>query len=82
MKMTKAKWIAEAPLRQVRYRIAQLKSDLVATDYKAIKYAEGWITETEYAPIKARRQALRNEINQIESQIEAMRNGGDENGLE
>lgn len=47
-------------------RIAELKNKLLQTDYKAIKYAEGLITEEEYAPIKAQRQAWRNEINQLE----------------
>ena len=49
-------------------RIEMLKSELAATDYKAIKYAEGWLTEEEYAPIKAARQAIRDEINALESQ--------------
>lgn len=51
-------------------RIEILKSELAATDYKAIKYAEGWLTEEEYAPIKASRQAIRDEINALESQVE------------
>ena len=36
------------------------------TDYQAIKYAEGQLTEEEYAPIKAQRQAWRDEINLLE----------------
>ena len=47
-------------------QIANLKRELVATDYKAIKYAEGLIGEEDYAPIKAHRQALRDEINMLE----------------
>ena len=50
-------------------RIAELKALLTATDYKAIKYAEGIITETEYAEIKALRQSYREEINQLEEKI-------------
>ena len=50
-------------------RIEMLKSELASTDYKAIKYAEGWLTEEEYAPIKASRQAIRDEINALESQM-------------
>lgn len=49
-------------------RIEMLKSELASTDYKAIKYAEGWMTEEEYAPIKAERQAIRDEINALEAQ--------------
>ena len=51
-------------------RIESLKSELASTDYKAIKYAEGWLTDEEYAPIKAERQAIRDEINRLESQKE------------
>jgi len=47
--------------------IAQLKNQLSATDYKAIKYAEGAISEEDYAPIKAQRQQWRDRINELES---------------
>ena len=46
--------------------IADLQNRLAETDYQAIKFAEGWITEEEYAPIKAQRQAWRDEINALE----------------
>ena len=48
-------------------RINELKKLLSSTDYQAIKYAEGLITEEEYLPIKTQRQAWRNEINELES---------------
>lgn len=47
-------------------RIGELKSLLRASDYKAIKYAEGVLTAEEYAPVKAERQAYRDEINELE----------------
>lgn len=50
-------------------RISELKRFLSETDYKAIKYAEGEITEEEYAPFKAQRRAWRAEINYIEEEI-------------
>ena len=50
-------------------RISELKSLLSATDYKAIKYAEGLINEEEYAPIKSQRQAYRDEINKLEFEL-------------
>ena len=67
-----AEEIAEMESHQpsVSQRIEDLKSQLEATDYKAIKYAEGWLTDEEYAPIKAERQAIRDEINRLESQKE------------
>lgn len=50
---------------EAELRIMELKSLLAETDYKAIKYAEGLISEEEYAPIKAQRQEWRDEINAI-----------------
>ena len=50
-------------------RISELKSLLQATDYQAIKYAEGFISEEDYLPIKQTRQEYRNEINELETQI-------------
>lgn len=51
-------------------QIQDLKEELAATDYKAIKFAEGLITAEEYEPIKAERQALRDRINELEKQLE------------
>lgn len=50
-------------------RVATLKQLLSNTDYKAIKYAEGLISEAEYKSIKEQRQAWRDEINQLESEL-------------
>ena len=50
-------------------RIEELKTLLAQSDYKAIKYAEGLITETDYAPIKAMRQSYRAEINTLEAKV-------------
>lgn len=47
-------------------RIGELKKLLADTDYQAIKYAEGRITEEEYAPISQQRQAWRDEINRLQ----------------
>lgn len=55
-------------------RISSLKAKLNATDYKAIKYAEGLLTAEEYAPIKAQRESWREEINRLESEIESLKN--------
>lgn len=65
-----AEEIAEMEAYQppVSVRIEMLKAELAATVDKAIKYAEGWLTEEEYAPIKAVRQAIRDEINALELQ--------------
>lgn len=50
----------------VEEQIEQLKTQLSMTDYKAIKFAEGWLTEEEYAPIKAEREAIREQIRALE----------------
>jgi hypothetical protein len=50
-------------------RIAELKRKLQETDYQAIKHFEGYLTDYEYEPIKAQRQAWRDEINELEKLI-------------
>lgn len=50
-------------------RITKLKRNLADTDYQAIKYAEGQLTEQEYASMKAQRQAWRDEINKLEEEL-------------
>lgn len=57
------------PIAEIRKRIADLKRKLDETDYQAIKYAEGFISETDYAPMKALRQAYRDEINRLEAEL-------------
>ena len=51
---------------QCRIEIQQLKKALSDTDYKAIKYAEGQISENEYASVRAERQGYRDRINELE----------------
>ena len=60
---------AELTVQANKKRIAELKALLQATDYQAIKYAEGFISEVDYAPIKQVRQSYRNKINELETQI-------------
>ena len=50
-------------------RINELKQFLCDTDYQAIKYAEGMLSASEYAEMKAQRQSWRNEINQLEQSL-------------
>lgn len=52
-------------------QIMALKEELAASDYKAIKFAEGLISAEEYEPIKVARQQLRDRINQLEQQLNA-----------
>ncbi len=54
---------------QARNRILELKKLLRESDYKAIKYAEGVISPSDYAPIKAKREMWRKEINDLEKTL-------------
>lgn len=49
-------------------RISELKRLLSETDYVAVKIAEGAATKEEYADVIAQRQALRYEINKLQSE--------------
>lgn len=49
--------------------IFELKEELNRTDYKAIKYAEGVMTDEEYQPTGIQRQAWRHRINELEEMI-------------
>lgn len=61
----------EAELKKMvaEREIKDLKVKLGATDYQAIKFAEGVMTTDEYAPTKAQRQAWRERINELEAKI-------------
>lgn len=60
-------------IRAIKRQINELKYNLSATDYQAIKYAEGEISEDEYAPIKAQRKEWRFEINELEKALNALK---------
>lgn len=47
--------------------INSLKQKLADTDYQAIKYAEGVMSESEYAPIKQQREDWRYRINYLQA---------------
>jgi hypothetical protein len=61
--------ISEADLLKDQYRleITQLKKQLSDTDYKAIKFAEGQISEEDYASVRELRQGYRDRINELEA---------------
>ena len=61
-------WVEPEPYEPtVEDKINALKKELADTDYEAIKYSEGWFTDEEYAPIKAMRENLREQIRALES---------------
>lgn len=66
--MEKARQIIE-----IQNRIFALKELLKSTDYQAIKFAEGEITESEYAIVKETRRNWRLEINALEEQLKIIK---------
>lgn len=66
--MEKARQIIE-----MQNRIFALKEKLKSTDYQAIKFAEGEVTTSEYAPIKENRRLWRLEINNLEQELKSVK---------
>lgn len=52
---------------EIIFQIEELRTKLSCTDYKAIKFFEGELTEEEYAPIKQQRKLWREKINNLEN---------------
>ena len=61
----------QAEIDEIQRKISEAKAKLSQTDYQAIKYFEGFISETDYAPIKEQRHAWRDEINALETELES-----------
>ena len=62
-------------IEQYQSEIIELKKYLSDTDYKAIKFAEGEITESDYQEVKSQRHNARVRINELESLIEQLEKG-------
>lgn len=54
----------------IESEIVGLKQILTSTDYKALKFTEGQISEKDYAETKKQRQQLRDKINELEAELE------------
>ena len=65
----------EKLIEQYQSEIVELKKYLSNTDYKAIKFAEGEITESDYQEVKSQRHDARVRINELESLIEQLEKG-------
>lgn len=63
--MTTFERLAQKNKIDIELCLKDLKQQLSDTDYKAIKYAEGWISDEEYAPIKTTRELIREQIRVI-----------------
>ena len=64
-KKTKEDLTVEAR-QKIQDEIGRIKSLLSGTDYKAIKYAEGELSEEDFSPIREQRREWRNQINELE----------------
>ena len=62
-------------IEQYQSEIIELKKYLSDTDYKAIKFAEGEIAESDYHEVKSQRHDARVRINELESLIEQLEKG-------
>ncbi len=58
----------EIRLIQIKEELILYKQSLLDTDYKAIKYAEGWYTEEDYAPIKEERENWRIKVRELQQE--------------
>lgn len=52
--------------------IVALKSLLADTDYKALKHADGVMSDDEYEPVKVQRKEWRRLINEYEEKVKGM----------
>ena len=53
---------------QIENQINALKSNLTNTDYLAIKYSEGELSEDEFKPVRQKRKEWRDEIAKLEKE--------------
>lgn len=63
----------ESQERSIQTEISTLKSKLQGTDYVATKIAEGVSTKEDYADILVQRAEWRQEINELESQLDSLK---------
>lgn len=63
----------ELEIRRLRFGIMKAKALLESTDYKALKFMEGELSEEEFAPIKAQRKEARKTINELEAELEKLK---------
>ncbi|MCH5157524.1 MAG: hypothetical protein J1G02_06605 [Clostridiales bacterium] len=59
-------------INAITARIAELKSNLQAWDYKTSKYLDGNYTDSEWEQIVTQRTEWRDEINRLESELELL----------
>lgn len=55
--------------QEIASEIAGLKQILASTDYKALKHADGVLSDAEYEETRQFRQSLRAQINELEAEL-------------
>ena len=60
---------------EIDMNITGLKQILASSDYKALKHADGVLTDEEYEETRQERQKLRDEINALEQEKEQLKRG-------
>ena len=60
----------EVSIMEINNQIYTLKEQLAETDFKALKFIDGELTEDEYAPIREQRHNFRVKINELEKCLE------------
>lgn len=55
---------------EIESEIRGLKQLLAATDYRALKHADGALTDEEYEPTRTQRSDYRQKINELEAALE------------
>lgn len=61
----------------IEAEINGLKLLLTGTDYKALKHADGILTDAEYEETKKLRQSYRDKINELEKELEDLKSKED-----
>ena len=67
----------DAPEPTVCDRLNEAMAELAATDYYALKYVDGELSESEYALIREKRARLRRRVRELEAEQAAYMAGGD-----
>lgn len=67
----------DAPEPTACERLNEAMAELAATDYYALKYVDGELSESEYALIRERRARLRRRVRELEAEQAAEMSGGD-----
>lgn len=67
----------DAPEPPVRERLAEAMAELAGTDYYALKYIDGELSEGEYAAVREKRARLRERVRKLEAEQTAGIAGGE-----